>query len=44
MSDTFGSTHAPEPVGAFPHAKPVRDLLFLSGIGRRVRGSKAFPV
>ena len=43
MSKTFESTRAPEPVGAFPHAKRVGDLLFLSGIGPRVRGSKEIP-
>ena len=37
------SSRAPEPVGAFPHAKRVGDLLFLSGIGPRVRGSKEIP-
>jgi 2-aminomuconate deaminase len=30
-------------VGAFPHAKRVGDLLFLSGIGPRVRGRKEIP-
>ncbi len=43
MSDSFESTRAPEPVGAFPHAKRVGNLLFLSGIGPRVRGSKEIP-
>ncbi len=43
MADTFESKRAPEPVGAFPHAKRVRNLLFLSGIGPRVRGSKEIP-
>jgi 2-aminomuconate deaminase len=43
MSETFESSRAPEPVGAFPHAKRVGDLLFLSGIGPRVRGSKEIP-
>jgi 2-aminomuconate deaminase len=43
MSQTFESERAPEPVGAFPHAKRVGDLLFLSGIGPRVRGSKEIP-
>jgi 2-aminomuconate deaminase len=43
MSETFQSSRAPEPVGAFPHAKRVGDLLFLSGIGPRVRGSKEIP-
>jgi len=43
MSKSFESSRAPEPVGAFPHAKRVGDLLFLSGIGPRVRGSKEIP-
>ena len=43
MSETFESERAPEPVGAFPHAKRVGELLFLSGIGPRVRGSKEIP-
>ena len=43
MSEIFESARAPEPVGAFPHAKRVGSLLFLSGIGPRVRGSKEIP-
>ena len=43
MSETFESKRAPEPVGAFPHAKRVGNLLFLSGIGPRARGSKEIP-
>jgi len=43
MSKSFESSRAPEPVGAFPHARRVGDLLFLSGIGPRVRGSKEIP-
>lgn len=43
MSEIFESARAPEPVGAFPHAKRVGGLLFLSGIGPRVRGSKEIP-
>jgi 2-aminomuconate deaminase len=43
MSQSFESKRAAEPVGAFPHAKQVGDLLFLSGIGPRVRGSKEIP-
>jgi 2-aminomuconate deaminase len=42
MTDIF-SARAPEPVGAFPHAKRVGNLLFLSGIGPRKRGSKEIP-
>ncbi len=41
--DDVISTRAPEPVGPFPHAKRVGNLLFLSGIGPRVRGSKTIP-
>jgi len=43
MSKSFESSRAPEPVGAFPHAKRIGNLLFLSGIGPRVRGSKEIP-
>jgi 2-aminomuconate deaminase len=46
MSETKNdviSSRAPEPVGAFPHAKRVGDFLFLSGIGPRKRGSKEIP-
>jgi 2-aminomuconate deaminase len=43
MSKIFESSRAPEPVGAFPHANRVGNLLFLSGIGPRVRGSKEIP-
>ena len=43
MSQSFESSRGPEPVGAFPHAKRVGNLLFLSGIGPRVRGSKEIP-
>jgi len=34
---------APRPVGAFPHARRVGDLLFLSGMGPRTPGSDAIP-
>ena len=43
MAETCESSRAPEPVGAFPHAKRVGNLLFLSGIGPRRRGSKEIP-
>jgi 2-aminomuconate deaminase len=43
MSKSFESSRAPEPVGAFPHAKRVGEFLFLSGIGPRRRGSKEIP-
>lgn len=37
------SSRAPEPVGAFPHAKRVGNLLFLSGMGPRKRGMQSIP-
>jgi 2-aminomuconate deaminase len=37
------SHQAAEPVGHFPHAKKVGNLLFLSGIGPRQKGSKTIP-
>lgn len=43
MSDRIHSDNAPEPVGAYPHARKVGDLLFLSGVGPRKRGSKEIP-
>ncbi|MFI4896328.1 MAG: RidA family protein [Phycisphaerales bacterium JB059] len=43
MSDRIDSTNAPEPVGAYPHARRVGNLLFLSGVGPRKRGSKDVP-
>ena len=42
-SNRIDSTRAPEPVGAFPHARRVGDLLFLSGIGPRKRGTRDIP-
>ena len=43
MSTSFDSQRAPEPVGAYPHARRVGNLLFLSGIGPRQRGSNEIP-
>ena len=37
------SDKAPEPVGAYPHARKVGDLLFLSGVGPRKKGTKEIP-
>ncbi|RYD78947.1 MAG: RidA family protein [Sphingobacteriales bacterium] len=37
------SRKAPEPVGAYPHARKVGNLLFLSGVGPRERGTKKIP-
>ena len=41
--DSFSSSQAPEPVGHYPHARRVGDLLFLSGVGPRSRGTKRIP-
>jgi 2-aminomuconate deaminase len=43
MSDSFDSPRAPEPVGLYPHARRVGNLLFLSGVGPRERGTKEIP-
>ncbi len=43
MSDRINSSKAPEPVGAYPHARRVGNLLFLSGVGPRERGTKKIP-
>lgn len=40
---TIHSSRAPEPVGAYPHAKRVGNMLYLSGVGPRKRGSKEIP-
>jgi 2-aminomuconate deaminase len=42
-SNRIDSTTAPEPVGAYPHAKRAGNLLFLSGVGPRKRGTKEIP-
>lgn len=41
--DSIESSKAPEPVGHYPHAKRVGNILYLSGVGPRARGSKAIP-
>lgn len=45
MSDEeiINSSKAPEPVGLYPHARRVGNLLFLSGVGPRERGTKNIP-
>jgi len=37
------SDKAPKPVGAYPHARRVGNLLFLSGVGPRQPGSDTIP-
>jgi len=41
--EIINSSKAPEPVGLYPHARRVGNLLFLSGVGPRERGSKQIP-
>ena len=43
MDQKISSDKAPEPVGLYPHARRVGNLLFLSGVGPRKRGSKEIP-
>ena len=43
MSEEFDSPRAPEPVGLYPHARRDGNLLFLSGVGPRERGTKVIP-
>ncbi|PIQ50204.1 MAG: 2-aminomuconate deaminase [Cytophagales bacterium CG12_big_fil_rev_8_21_14_0_65_40_12] len=43
MSNKLNSERAPEPVGLYPHARRVGNLLFLSGVGPRERGTKKIP-
>lgn len=42
-NESIYSSKAPEPVGHYPHAKRAGNLLFLSGIGPRKKGSKDIP-
>jgi len=41
--EKFISQNAPEPVGAYPHARKVGNLLFLSGVGPRKPGTDKIP-
>ena len=43
MSDVIHAATAPRPVGVYPHARRVGNLLFLSGIGPRDRQTNAIP-
>ncbi len=42
-NERIDSSRAPEPVGLYPHARRVGNLLFLSGVGPRERGTKKIP-
>lgn len=41
--DVIMAPGAPAPVGAYPHARRVGGLLFLSGVGPRQPGTDAIP-
>jgi len=43
LSDIVRTSHAPAPVGAYPHARRVGELLFLSGVGPRMPGDNSIP-
>jgi 2-aminomuconate deaminase len=43
MSEGIQTPSAPAPVGAYPHARRVGELLFLSGIGPRTPGTNVIP-
>ncbi|MBN8482580.1 MAG: RidA family protein [Xanthomonadales bacterium] len=43
MSDVIHAGGAPAPVGAYPHARRVGNLLFLSGVGPRMPGGNGIP-
>ncbi len=43
MPSSIDADKAPRPVGAYPHARRVGNLLFLSGLGPRVPGSNEIP-
>lgn len=38
---SISTSSAPKPVGHYPHARKVGNLLFLSGVGPRIAGSDA---
>ena len=42
-TEKINSQKAPEPIGLYPHARRVGDLLFLSGVGPRERGKNDIP-
>ena len=43
LKKKFISNRAPKPVGLYPHARRVGNLLFLSGVGPRISGSQKIP-
>jgi 2-aminomuconate deaminase len=43
VSEGIRTDAAPQPVGAYPHARRVGHLLFLSGVGPRDPATNAIP-
>jgi 2-aminomuconate deaminase len=43
VSDRIDSPRAPEPMGPYPAARRVGNLLFISGLGPRKRGETRIP-
>ena len=43
MAEQIHTDAAPKPVGAYPHARRVGDLLFCSGVGPRAPGENTVP-
>lgn len=43
MKKKISTDKAPKPVGSYPHARQVGNLLFLSGIGPREAGTNNIP-
>ena len=43
MTENIHTKKAPEPVGNYPHARKVDNLLFLSGVGPRKPGTNVIP-
>jgi 2-aminomuconate deaminase len=39
MNEKINAENAPKPMGLYPHARRVGNLLFLSGVGPRIPGS-----
>lgn len=43
MNEAINAESAPEPVGLYPHARKVGNLLFLSGVGPREKRTSRIP-
>lgn len=43
ITEKINTSKAPEPVGAYPHARRFGELVFLSGVGPRKPGTKIIP-